>query len=314
MTRIKESTPSSKCARGGFTLIELLVVIAIIAVLVALLLPAVQAAREAARRSQCKNNLKQIGLALHNFEGMRGSLPPGAIWNSSGIAKGSVYVYLTPFLEQKAVYDAYDLTKSNVDGSTFPGTTTLIGSVVLPTLFCPSDSHPEQFFGMATQNYAASRGPTDVFNNPACPCAYPWQSFAQAPLDDPNRFAGPFTRMGTQVRMAEVTDGLTNTIFFGEVRPACSEHAQNGWSISNDGNGYCTTLIPINYNTCDSNAADPCRRPCNWNTEVGFKSAHVGGCHFLLGDGSVRFITENVDYQTYQNLGAKGDGKVVGEY
>jgi type II secretory pathway pseudopilin PulG len=292
----------------------LLVVIAIIAVLVALFLPAVQAAREAARRSQCKNNLKQIGLALHNFEEMHGKLPPGAFWSSSGTAKGSIYVYLTPFLEQKAVYDAFDLTKSNVDGSTFPGTTTPIGSVILPTLICPSDSHPAKYFGLATHNYAASRGPTDVFNNPACACNYPWQSFAQAPLDDPIVFAGPFTRVGTQIRFADVTDGLTNTIFFGEVRPVCSEHAQNGWSISNDGNGYCTTLIPINYNTCDSNAADPCRRPCNWNTEVGFKSAHTGGCHFLLGDGSVRFISENIDYQTYQNLGAKGDGKVVGEF
>jgi len=79
-------------------------------------------------------------------------------------------------------------------------------------------------------------------------------------------------------------------------------------------NGRRTKLIPINYNTCDANAADPCRRPCNWNTEVGFKSAHMGGAHFLLGDGSVRFIMENIEYQTYQNLGAKADGKVVGEY
>ncbi len=298
--------------RSGFTLIELLVVIAIIAVLVALLLPAIQQAREAARRSQCKNNLKQIGLALHNFEEAFGKLPAGAFWNQNGTGgKGSIFVYLTPYLEQKAIYDAFDLTQPNIDGSKFPGTSNLIGGVVLPTLLCPSDSHPSQYFGLATHNYAASRGPTDVFDNPACSCNYQWKSFAQAPLDDPLRFAGPFTRIGTQVRLAEVTDGLTNTLFFGEVRPACSQHAQNGWSLSNDGNGYCTTLIPINFYTCDDNASDPCRRPCNWNTEVGFKSAHTGGTHFLLGDGSVRFLSENIDYPTYQNLGNKADGKVT---
>src|SRR6185312_12886484 len=102
MKRTRVSAPNRVSSHSGFTLIELLVVIAIIAVLVALLLPAIQQAREAARRTQCKNNLKQIGLALHNFEEMYGKLPPGAIWNSSGTAKGSVYIYLSPFLEQKA--------------------------------------------------------------------------------------------------------------------------------------------------------------------------------------------------------------------
>ena len=301
--------------RSGFTLIELLVVMAIIAVLVALLLPAVQSAREAARRSQCANNLNQIGLAVHNFEGTFGRLPPGAVWNPNGTNnKGSVYVYLLPELEQKAAFDAFNLTLPNIDGTTFPGTSQLVGSVVLPGLICPSDSHPSTYFGLATQNYAASRGPTDVFKNPDCPCDYQWKSFAQAPLDDPYQFAGPFTRVGTQTRFRDMTDGLTNTIFFGEVRPACSQHAQNGWSLSNDGNGYCTTLIPINYDTCKDNAQDPCRRPCTWNTEVGFKSAHVGGTQFLLGDGSVRFISESINYQTYQNLGAKSDGNVVGDF
>ena len=299
------STPRN--CRRGFTLIELLVVMAIIAILVALLLPAVQAAREAARRATCRNNLKQIGLALHNFEGAYGKFPPGAVWAQKGNRKGSIYVYLLPYLEQQAAYDAFNLNLPNIDGTTFPGGSTLVGSVVLPTLVCPSDSHPQQYVGFAVHNYAASRGPTDVFDNPACPCSYPWQKFAQAPLDDPRRFAGPFTRVGTQVRVADVQDGLTNTLFFGEVRPMCSQHAQNGWSLSNDGNGYCTTLIPINFDTCNDNASDPCRRPCNWNTEVGFKSAHTGGTHFLIGDGSVRFIAESIDYQTYQYLGDKAD-------
>ena len=95
------------------------------------------------------------------------------------------------------------------------------------------------------------------------------------------------------------------------MRPACSEHVQNGWSTTNDGNGYCTTIIPINYDSCDVTAADPCRRPCNWNTEVGFKSAHPDGAQFLFGDGSVQFLRETIDHQTYQYLGGKSDGQTV---
>ena len=303
------SVPGAR--RGGFTLIELLVVIAIISVLIALLLPAVQAAREAARRAQCANNLKQIGLAIHNFEGMQGKVPPGAVWSPNGDKKGSVYVYLLPFLEQSVAFNAFNLNQSNIDGTTFQGTSRLVGATVLPVLLCPSDSHPPEFYGLAVHNYAASRGPTDVFDNVSCFCNFPWRSFAQAPNDDPQVFAGPFTRMGTQIRFADVLDGLSNTIFFGEVRPTCSQHAQNGWSLSNDGNGYCTTLTPMNYYSCDDNAADPCHRTCNWNTEVGFKSAHTGGAYFLYGDGSVHFLAENIDYATYQSLGAKSDGRVV---
>jgi type II secretory pathway pseudopilin PulG len=293
-------------------LIELLVVIAIIAVLVALLLPAVQAAREAARRSTCKNNLKQIGLAIHNFADAYNQLPPGAVLQPGGINQGSVYVYLLPYLEQSTLYNAYNLSQTNIDNATLPGTSTPIGSTVLPTLVCPSESRPSQYFGFAAHNYAASRGPTALFDNPACLCTtFQWTPLVEAPLDDPNNFAGPFTRVGTRARFADVTDGLTNTIFFGEVRAACSEHAQNGWATTNNGNGYCSTLIPINFNTCNANAADPCNRPCNWTTEVGFKAAHVGGAHFLLGDGSVRFLSENINFLTYQYLGAKNDGQVA---
>lgn len=293
--------------RCAFTLVELLVVISVIGLLVALLLPAVQAAREAARRMECGNNLRQIGLSLHQYELQHKTLPPGAIWKP-GEAKGSVYVRLLPFLEQQALHDQFDFDQPVIDGSTFPGKSELIGSTVLSVLICASDPGPDTYFGLAKHNYAASRGPTAVFDNPACSCNHPWQSVAQAPLDSPFNFAGPFTRVGTPVRLAEVRDGLSNTIFFGEVRPACSEHARNGWAKTNNGNGYCTTLIPLNFDTCRENAADACRRYCNWNTEVGFRSAHPGGGQFLLGDGSVRFVSETIDYATYQALGGKSDG------
>ncbi len=297
--------------RSGFTLVELLVVIAIIGILVGLLLPAVQAAREAARRMSCSNNLKQIGLAIHNFESANKRLPPGAVWQSTGAKRGSIYVYLLPYLEQSGLYNQYDLRAQDTDHAVFSGTDTPLGATLLSALICPSDNRETHYFDLAAHNYAASRGPTEVYDNPNCSCDHPWQHLATAPLDDPNNFAGPFTRVGTRVRLSAVSDGLTNTIFFGEVRPRCSEHARNGWATSNNGNGYCTTLIPINFDTCDDTSSDFCRRSYNWNTEVGFKSAHVGGAQFLLGDGSVQFINESIDHVMYQALGGKQDGSVV---
>jgi prepilin-type N-terminal cleavage/methylation domain-containing protein len=300
--------------RHAFTLVELLVVIAIIGILIGLLLPAVQAARESSRRAQCANNLKQIGLGLHNFEGVHKHYPPGAVWrNIPPVAnKGSVLVYLLPYVEQDQTYEAIDFTQPSIDNSVFPGTTTPIASRRISSYICPSDVQDDAYWGTAPHNYAASRGPTEVYDNPSCPCAHPWQSLAQAPLDDPRRFAGPFTRMRTTTRPSDVLDGLSNTIFFGEVRPACSEHARNGWLASNNGNGYCTTIIPINYDSCNDQAPDPCNRSCNWNTEVGFKSLHPGGAQFLLGDGSVKLLKEQIAHQTiYQYLGGKSDGQAV---
>jgi prepilin-type processing-associated H-X9-DG protein len=94
------------------------------------------------------------------------------------------------------------------------------------------------------------------------------------------------------------------------VRPNCSQHVKEGWAYTNNGNGYCTTLFPINYDSCSEDAPDSCARPCNWNTEVGFKSSHSGGAQFLLGDGSVHLVPDAIDHQVYQYLGAKSDGFV----
>jgi len=304
-----------RLSRGGskrrlaFTLVELLVVIAIIGVLVALLLPAVQMARESARRTQCTNNLKQLVLSTMQFEDVNKRLPPGAVWSPAGLSRGSIHIYLLPYLERTSLHGAIDLSQSSIDEATLPGSSTPVAAIVIPTLLCPSDPHPKVYFGKrASHNYAASRGPTDVYDNPDCSCPNPWKSLSQAPIDDPKNFAGPFTRLGTIVRLAEITDGLSNTIFLGEVRPKCSEHARNGWASSNDGNGFCTTLIPINYNSCDDNAASACNRSCNWSTELGFRSLHSGGAFFGFGDGAIRFLSQTTDHQNYQYLGAKGDG------
>ncbi len=300
--------------RCAFTLVELLIVISILGILMAVLLPAVQAAREAARKSQCQNNLKQIGLAVLNYEQTKKLLPPGGVWLENGRQGGSIYVYLLPMLEETATYRAFDFRSTNVDDTTFPGTNQRVDATVIPTLICPSDDRQTHYEGRVAHNYAASRGPTEVWWNERSLCDYPWADRARAPLDDPRNFAGPFTRVGTQERLRAITDGLSKTIFFGEVRPQCSEHSRNGWVASNNGNGYCTTLIPINFDSCNDKSPDPCRRSNNWNTEVGFKSAHTGGAFFLFGDGSVHFLGEEIDYSTYQLLGSKNDGQAIGPY
>jgi len=306
-----------RSTRQGITLIEMLLVVAIIGTLVALLLPAVQAAREASRRSSCLNNLKQIGLGISNYEATQKVLPPGAIWDrwpppDKRRRHGSILVHILPYIEQQTIFAAFDFTQLDIDMEVFPGTNNRIGTQVINTYICPSDDFGTTFGGLGVHNYSASNGPTEVYDNPNCSCANAYDSrFVMAPIDNEKNYAGPFTRLGVRTKASQITDGLSKTIFVGEVRVGCSEHAQAGWAWTNNGSGYCSTLIPINYDTCNEFAPDPCHRPKSWNTAVGFKSAHSGGAQFLFGDGSVHFLNETIDMQTYQYLGAKADGHVI---
>lgn len=300
-----------RASRRGFTLVELLVVIAIIGVLVALLLPAVQAAREAARRMQCGNNLKQLGLAIHNYHDTTNRLPPGALWYET---RGSILVHILPYIEQQTLYDKIDF-KIAVDNQVVNGQ--VLGTYKIKGYNCPSDTDYIYSNSTATNlvgaSYAASAGAPGITNNGGCSCsaAVSWNSYALAAI---NMSSGPFHRrsgIAPAENFAGVTDGLSNTIFFGETRAKCSDHARSGWAYSNNGQGLMTTVIPINTKSCDDNATDGCKRPCNWNNEFGFKSSHPGVCGFLMGDGSVHFVSATIDHWTYQYLGTVNDGKVA---
>lgn len=307
---------SSLRRSAGFTLIELLVVIAIIGVLMALLLPAVQQAREAGRRAQCKSQLKQVGIALHSYTDIHRMLPVGAYYFGpvGSYENGSIIVRLLPWLERQDLYDAFNFQRPPVDLQRF-NDGTLIGAKVIGILQCPSDGQMIMGpLGLTTVNYVASNGSAARINNSACSCANPppWNALALSPYDDPRNFSGPFTRRGTPVKLQDVTDGLSQTIFFGETLPACSVHARQGWSSANNMQGFATTTIPINFDTCNEFDANGCRRPCNWNAESGFKSKHAGGSHFLRGDGSVDFLTESVNLRVFQNLGGKSERGSIG--
>jgi prepilin-type N-terminal cleavage/methylation domain-containing protein len=320
--------------RPGFTLIELLVVIAIIAILIALLLPAVQQAREAARRTQCRNNLKQLGIALHNYHDSLLQFPPGGFWNlpsSNGCVqgsstptlthqKGSILIHILPYIDQAPLYNLYDFRQCNTDIATFPAPSTVqLRSTILPAYQCPSEVSGKSNGTSGLHNYAACFGPArtgGATGNPACPCdATPFDQWA-LPNTGTNNAPGMFWRGGRTTAIRDATDGMSNTILMGEVRPMCSNHQNAGWANSNNGNGLTSTLIPINYNSCDTSAATgaspaDCAKRCNWVTELGYKSQHTGGAHLLFGDGAVRFLSENISMVVFSRLGAKADNNPV---
>jgi prepilin-type N-terminal cleavage/methylation domain-containing protein len=313
-----------RCSRGrGFTLVELLVVIAIIGVLIALLLPAVQAARESARRTKCTNNLKQISLALHSYADTFGRLPfgtPGCCTpNGSNWA-----VSLFPFLEYATLQNQLDL-QGNFK-TTVANATVIRQASKLPGFICPSDpaaSAPimERFAHNISPAHAlwypASMGPTHMDQCPFCPnptpsphnyCCQGWNfgSTANTGLGIvAGEFAGMFGRHAHAIRLAEVTDGLSNTWMVGETLPAhCTFMGVFSQNFPVSG-----TSIPLNLME-DCGAGKP-GAGSNWYRTCGFKSKHPGGANFALGDASVRFIPATIDYRIYNEIGSRAGNEVV---
>ncbi len=310
--------------KRGFTLIELLVVIAIIAILVALLLPAVQQAREAARRSSCKNNLKQLGVALHNYHDTHGQFPigsqdaaPNRIWQGGTARKGSMLVKLLPQVEQGPAFDKLDFN-ADVVPQLQSAALSRIWRQEIDTYVCPSDDYVNPSNGKT--NYAPSLG-AQRMSGRGCN-TYPGNTFGtgrhgHGSSGDGNRIAGLWSRYQWAAKIRDITDGTANTIAMGEIRPKCGDHHRGGWANPNA--LWTATTAPINHPTCPgenggSGGSSGCNAQGNWQTSQGFKSRHVGGAQFVFADGSVHFLSENINYRTYQQLGCRRDGEVVGEF
>lgn len=307
-----------KCSRRAFTLIELLVVIAIIAVLIALLLPAVQQAREAARRSQCKNNLKQVGLALHNYHDTANTLPPG--WIAVPTAPGNTNAnalkwgwgtMILPGIDQAPLYNNLQtfsngtLTGFNAIMTSFPANGNTALQTALPALRCPSDT------GGNIVTWGSF--PTTMFGRSNYPGVF-GSSFATYPSGNGTFF------QNSRNNFSNFTDGLSNTVIVGERRsPGTSSGGAVGgdtiWAGIGDEIPGTTmgSALALGENASAMNTYGSTFPPPN-NRLSGFGSLHVGGCHFLMGDGAVRFISENINTNTYAYLAAINDGNVIGEF
>jgi prepilin-type N-terminal cleavage/methylation domain-containing protein len=358
---------NARAWRAAFTLVELLVVIAIIGVLVALLLPAVQAAREAARRMQCGNNIKQFALGGINFEVARGHFPKGNYATGTFPEGGNVsWMFVAMgYLEQRNLYDqvvsAGSLTNALNRG---------ILPSAPPFIRCPSDQFERKVPNHT--NYVGSTGPTCNNPPSGCPAPFQLHCNGQVvvhstnsippPLDPPMHpgyepsvthgstsitkdTRGMFARGHTAtnvptnppgaalIRLADVTDGTSNTLFVGETLPEQCEFMRSsgalgvGWAGGNNV-AQGQTIQPINWKIdripppfpgfvscgCDSStnsSGDRARCIMNWAVTWGFKSSHASGVNFSLVDGSVRFVSENIDMRTYQLLGCRHDGMGV---
>jgi prepilin-type N-terminal cleavage/methylation domain-containing protein len=327
-------TANATRTERGFTLVELLVVVAIIASLLALLLPAVQGARESTRRTQCLNNLKQIGLALHGFHEANQRLPPAfattqtpgnANWRSLTQTPGffepgwSFFVSILPFIEEDAFFEQLNLSLPIMDQANAVART----EAALVSLYvCPSDSAPKLIdvrdFGPSSPAIALSGDGTVITQAPVSSYA---GLIGTSDHENNGAFDGVFFRNG-RIKIGQITDGTSKTICVGERMSRMAEgtwlgsitgsevvHADGWWQRLN----YPTrshNYRPANCHvTCHIRSSGP---NVSTNSPSGFFSPHTNGCNFLNADTSVRLISDNVDLATFRALATRAGGEAVG--
>jgi prepilin-type N-terminal cleavage/methylation domain-containing protein/prepilin-type processing-associated H-X9-DG protein len=304
-------------SRSAFTLVELLVVIAIIGILVGLLLPAVQAAREAARRMSCSNNVKQIALAMHNYESSHKKFPFG--WNTHGTLWSAM---ILPYIEQGNLYNTLEFSEWR-NWSTNGTPNEAAGGVIIPTFRCPSLPIVEQ---VTSNSGIPNRVPISYrvvgANNVTS------DDWSTRPIPDTQAFErlnlnGMFYACSATT-FGSITDGTSNTFAIGESQtdPFFVKDGQgmDFWAIgspqadpcrctgSNNGTEFSeaagSTYMQMNLRLRDPGAHGRLM-------ELAFGSYHTGGAHFGMADGSVQFVSENINLETYRNLGSRNDGQVV---
>jgi prepilin-type N-terminal cleavage/methylation domain-containing protein/prepilin-type processing-associated H-X9-DG protein len=339
---------SRRLQSRGFTLIELLVVIAIIAILIALLLPAVQQAREAARRTQCKNNLKQMGLALHNYESSHGAFPPARIDLKPPVVPvayaGSWVTMTLPYFDQAPLYNIYNFNLSWAHPANLPAT-----SVKLSLLVCPSSpgsgglipsgnnaGYPWPTVGYGAMDYGSMNSVRPAYflsNGLPTPPVGAATNTASPPAVDKYEWDGGLTK-GRATKIAQYTDGMSNTIMLVEdsARPAVYLRGKPTGATTKDGWGWADTETGYSMDGADPATGavgkasctlftGPCvlttpPRPNGVNVinDSEMYSFHVGGAQVLMADGNVRFISENISAATLSALATRSTGDIGGEF
>jgi prepilin-type N-terminal cleavage/methylation domain-containing protein/prepilin-type processing-associated H-X9-DG protein len=309
---------------SGFTLIELLVVIAIIGILIGLLLPAVQKVREAANRVRCQNNLKQLGLALHNYHGTVGQLPPGAVWGSSLYSAPRIngIVHLFPYLEADNVYRQITFpTASSGQYWASVASNQPPMQAVLKVFYCSSDSNnTTPGLALAWSGYPCQRTNYMCFMGQT-----EWDGFPSLP---PSNVRSAFAA-NWGARFEDIVDGTSNTMLMGETLtgPTQSSDKATLWSDYSAGTVSIQTQLTPNSSAPDQLWGTTCCPTCNqpqqnlpcvvnnsWNNYCAARSYHAGGVNVLFGDGSVHFIGNTVDINTWRGLATIAGGELLGDF